>query len=110
MKIKGIISADRPCECCGNTNLEKLVVIERDDGSLYYVGSTCAGYVVLGKKSRKNASIVTTYARAHQYAAKWVAVYGTSALVLRKIADAIRVRYCNCSVVGDEIVIPEPAN
>mgnify|MGYP003647992133 FL=1 len=98
--IKGIISAERPCECCGNTNLEKNVVLERlENGELMYVGTSCAGELMLGKKTSKNTKRIASEAAAHNYANKWVAKYGSSEDVLQKIASAIRARYCPAHVV-----------
>lgn len=103
-KVKGIVSAERPCECCGNKNLEKNVVLEDSDGNLMYVGTTCAGYLVRGKKTRKNGQLILDEAKAHEYAAKWIGVHGDSEEVLQKIASAIRTHYCPCWVVKGEIV------
>jgi ribosome-binding protein aMBF1 (putative translation factor) len=93
MKIKGIVSADRPCELCGNTRVERLVVIEKDDGSMIRVGSTCAGYMIHGKKSRKNGEAVNVKARAAQLAADLMDKHGTDSATLRKIARAVFNRY-----------------
>lgn len=103
--IKGIISAERPCECCGNNNLEKNVVLESSDGVLMYVGTSCAGKLVYGKKSSRNTTLVTREADAREYAAKWVAVYGTTDAVLQKIASAIRTRFCPATVQNGAILI-----
>ena len=106
MKLKGIISAERPCECCGNNNLEKNVVFEREDGSLYYVGTTCAGYIVHGKKNRKNGKLVEQEALAHNYAQKWIAKYGTdNPQVMENIVSQIRVRYCPATIVDGRLLI-----
>ena len=105
-KIKGIISAERPCECCGNKNLEKNVVLERiESGELMYVGTTCAGYLMLGKKTRKNGELVAKEADAHEYAKKWTGIHGTTETVLQKIASAIRVHFCPATVYHGELLI-----
>ena len=104
-KIKGIISAERPCECCGNKNLEKNVVLEhKETGELMYVGTTCACYLVRGQKSAKNGKLIELEAKAHEYIAKWTGVHGTEDHVLQKIADAVRVHYCPAWVVDGRVV------
>ena len=105
-RIKGIISADRACESCGNTNLKKNVILEDvADGSLLYVGTTCAGYLLLGDKTRKNASIALDYANGAAYAAKWTAIHGTAPATLRLIAEGTRARFCPCEVVDGAVVV-----
>jgi len=105
-KVKGIISAERPCELCGNTNLERNVVLEnKETGEIKYVGTTCAGYMIYGRKSAKHSRLVTMEANAHEYATKWTEVHGTSEKVLHKIADAIRVHYCPATVWHGELLI-----
>jgi hypothetical protein len=64
--IKGIISAERPCECCGNTNLTKNVVIDRD-GVLMYVGTSCAAKMMYGNKKSGTQKTVSELA-------KWVSI------------------------------------
>ena len=69
--IKGIISAERPCECCGNKKLEKNVILERD-GELMYVGTSCAANLVYGNKksgTQKNISELAKWASIGQ---KWI--------------------------------------
>jgi hypothetical protein len=106
MKIKGIISAERPCELCGNKQLEKNVVLENaDTGELLYVGTTCAGYLVHGKKTAKNSKLIADEAAAIGYAAKWTKVHGNSEGVLQKIASAIRVHFCPATVHHGELLI-----
>lgn len=57
-KIKGIVSAERACECCGNNNLERNVVLADEAGRLMYVGSDCAGKLVHGVKKAGNTKLV----------------------------------------------------
>ena len=106
-KIKGVISAERPCECCGNKNLEKNVVLENNEtGELLYVGTTCAGYLVLGKKSSKNTKLIAQEAKAHEYAQKWIAKYGTEdKQILENIASRIRTHYCPATVWHGQLLI-----
>lgn len=68
--IKGIISAERPCECCGNKNLEKNVVLERD-GELLYVGTSCAAKLMYGNKKSGNVKTVSELAKWAATARKW---------------------------------------
>jgi len=99
MNIKGIISADRPCEACGNTNVERLVVLENDNGELVRVGSTCAGYMLLGKKNRKNGSIVLDKAKAAQLAVDLMDKHGTEPAMLKRIAQAVWNRHGYCTEI-----------
>jgi len=102
--VKGIISAERPCECCGNKNLEKNVVLEdKETGSLMYVGTTCAGYLVRGQKTAKNGKLIELEAKAQDYIAKWTGIHGTSPDVLNKIANGVRVHFCPCWVIDGQI-------
>lgn len=103
--IKGIVSAERPCECCGNKNLERNVILCDESQNLMYVGATCAAYLLHGTKNRKQVKLVENEARARAYADKWTEVYGTSASVLERIADRIRVHYCPAYVSNNTLVI-----
>jgi len=93
MRIKGIISADRPCELCGNTNVERLVVIENDDGSLIRIGADCASQMMTGKRNRKAAKAIASKARAAQLATDLVEKHGTDSATLVRIRDAVFGRY-----------------
>ena len=104
--IKGIISAERPCECCGNRHLEKNVVLQHNEtGELKYVGTTCASYLLTGKNNRKESSLIGKEAEAHNYAEKWIGVYGDGQDVLQKIADVIRARFCPATVWNGRLLI-----
>ncbi len=72
-KILGIVSAERACECCGNSNLERNVVLEGEDGLVLYVGSDCAGKMVYGKKTASNGRGVAKTAEVMQKAAELLA-------------------------------------
>ncbi len=42
MKILAITDETTTCECCGKTNLKRVVVIEKDNGDVVRYGSDCA--------------------------------------------------------------------
>ena len=53
--VKATISAERPCEHCGNNRLEKNVILtDTRDGSTLYVGTDCAAQLLYGKKTAAN--------------------------------------------------------
>ena len=72
-KVLGVVSAERACECCGNRNLERNVVLQKESGELLYVGSDCAGKLVHGKKSASNGKAVLKVANVMQKAAEFLA-------------------------------------
>lgn len=72
-KVLGVVSAERACECCGNSNLERNVVLADSAGQLLYVGSDCAGKLVHGKKSASNGKAVLKVAEAMQKAMELLA-------------------------------------
>ena len=47
-KVLGTVGASRPCDCCGNTVLEKAVAILVDDCDVYEIGSVCASKAIFG--------------------------------------------------------------
>lgn len=104
-RVVGIEDSDGDrCECCGTPCPKRRIVL--DDGhATRRFGTSCAALAVLGKKSRRNASLVEAYAKAHSYAKKWINHYGNSPEVLSRIAAAISVRFCDAYVRDGELVI-----
>lgn len=51
-QVLGTISAERPCDCCGNTQLEKSVVLKDTDGQITHVGCDCACKLLNGRKGK----------------------------------------------------------
>lgn len=47
-KVLGTVGASRPCDCCGNTMLEKAVAILVDDCEVYEIGKVCASKAIFG--------------------------------------------------------------
>ena len=41
-KIIGTSSVSRPCDCCGNTILERVIVLEVDECDIIEIGAVCA--------------------------------------------------------------------
>ncbi len=72
-KVLGVVSAERACECCGNRNLERNVILQNEAGELLYVGSDCAGKLVHGKKSASNGKHVLKVATAMQKGSEMLA-------------------------------------
>ncbi len=67
-KVLGTVGASRPCDCCGNTVLEKAVAILVDDCDVYEIGSVCASKAIFG--SGRYARKVKSLAEAADAAAK----------------------------------------
>jgi len=106
MRILGIISADRPCELCGNTNVERLVVIEKEDGSIIRVGSDCASFMRTGKRNRKEAANITHKAKAIQLANDLLVKHGTEPAMCSRIQSAVFGRYgVPMDIVNGKVVV-----
>ncbi len=67
MKILAITDETDYCECCGKTNLKRVVVIERDNGDVVRYGTDCAGKTFRAKK----ADFVTAV-EIMTYVQKWL--------------------------------------
>ena len=54
-KVLGTVGASRPCDCCGNTILERAIVIEVEGVDVYEIGCVCAAKNIFGsgRSSRK---------------------------------------------------------
>jgi hypothetical protein len=91
--IKGIISAERACECCGNAQLERNVVLADESGSLIYVGSDCAGKLVHGAKKAANTKLVVKEAEFTNRCIELLATYSAA-----EVKEYIRRRTCNGQV------------
>lgn len=50
MKIIAITDETSTCECCGKMNLKKVIVMQKEDGSIVRYGTDCAAKAQ-GKKS-----------------------------------------------------------
>ncbi len=94
-KIKSIISAERACEVCGNTNLERNVILVNENGDLLYVGSDCAGKLVHGRKTASHTKRVVKVAevmkRAAELLAKGQSIQDVESYVWTRLGDAT---YC----------------
>jgi hypothetical protein len=77
IKILGINDDVTTCECCGRTNLKKTVVLETDSGEKHY-GTQCAATALMGNRKAGTVKILTTQARAVEYARKWLAAGRTA--------------------------------
>ncbi len=110
--VKGIISAERPCECCGNSNLQKNVVIERD-GVLMYVGTSCAAKMIYGNQKPGTQKTVSELAKWVSIAQKWFSCGHSFDVVLSALraktgyaidtdGDSIRfLSRTDCSVIAE---------
>jgi hypothetical protein len=67
-RILGTVGASRPCDCCGNSVLEKAVAILVDDCDVYEIGSVCASKAIFG--NARNAAKVKRLAAEADSAAK----------------------------------------
>lgn len=72
-RVLGIVSAERACECCGNSNLERNVILCNESGEKLYVGSDCAAQLLYGRKSKGNSQSVVKLATVAQKACEFLA-------------------------------------
>lgn len=69
-KVLEINSETSVCECCGKSNLKRVVVIEKDNGEIVRYGTDCAAKAMLVKKS-DTAALVDL----QLYVKKWASKY-----------------------------------
>jgi len=99
-KVLGITDEKNVCECCGKINLKCTVALDSDsDTGIVYYGRDCAAKAIYGNKKSSAVKTVESLAMAIEYAKKWLP---TRSAVL--VANAIRVRFCDCSAIGDAVV------
>lgn len=103
-KILGINDDVTTCECCGRSNLKATVVLESSDGSMVHYGKDCAARTLTGDNKAADVKSVESLARGIEYARKWLNHTPKHTAVI--VANAIRVRFCGCSVVGDSLSFP----
>ena len=85
-KILGINDDTHTCELCGKTNLKKVVVLENSETfEEKRVGCDCAGYLICGRKNRKNTAIATARASIISLARKWLAAGRSPACVVQGV-------------------------
>ena len=80
-KIVGISDEVTVCGCCGKTGLKKTVVFDAGDHYVY-MGTDCAGMVMLGTKTAKNTKIITTQAAAASYAQNLLKQYTVDQVIM----------------------------
>lgn len=102
LKILGITDEKLECECCGKTNLKCTVALELEEGGVVYYGRDCAAKALMGNNKPASVKTVESLANAIEYARKWLGA--TPAHTALVVANAIRVRFCGCSAVGNTIV------
>ena len=103
-KVLGINDDVTTCECCGRSNLKATVVLESADGSMVHFGKDCAARVMTGDNKSSAVKSIESLARCIAYARRWL--NHTPAHTAAVVANAIRVRFCGCSVVGDSLSFP----
>lgn len=102
MKILGINDDVTTCECCGRTNLKSTVVIEIDDEAVVHFGRDCAAKKLMGSNKSGNVKAVDSLARGIAYGREWL--NKTPRHTATVVANAIRVRFAPCHVVGETLV------
>ena len=65
-KVLGVNSDTSICECCGKTNLKRVVVLELNNGQIVRYGTTCAS-----KKFRGTKADIGAIVEYQNYIAKW---------------------------------------
>jgi hypothetical protein len=96
--IKGIIGAERACECCGNKNLERNVVLADESGELLYVGADCAGKLLHGTKRASNTKQVTAEAEFVNKFKELLTRYSAA-----EVTQYISQRTCNGQLFRDRL-------
>ncbi len=99
IRVLGINDDVTTCECCGRQNLKSTVVLEIDEVSVVHFGRDCAARKLLGSNSRGNVVAVEHLALAIEYARVWL--HHTPNHTADVVANAIRVRFAPCHVVGE---------
>lgn len=100
-KILGINDDVTTCECCGRSNLKATVVMESVDGSVVHFGRDCAARVTTGDNKPSAVKSIESLARGIAYARRWL--NHTPAHTAAVVANAVRVRFCGCSAVGESV-------
>jgi hypothetical protein len=88
-RILGTVGASRPCDCCGNSILEKAVAVLVDDCDVFEIGCVCASKAIFGT-ARSSAKIKRLASEADH--AEKMAVKSDA-----KSAAARMVHSCECS-------------
>src|SRR5688572_10141384 len=79
MKILAITDETSTCECCGKTNLKKVVVLQKEDGSVVRYGTDCAARAQ-GRKSNAVKVEVETAELVQRMLAKFAPEVAVKAL------------------------------
>lgn len=99
MKIIAITDETSTCECCGKTNLKKVIVMQTEDGSIVRYGTDCAAKAQ-GKKSAAVKVEVETAELAQRMLAKFTPELAIKALHNRGYMGAMLV---NNTIVFKEV-------
>lgn len=67
MKVLGINDETSVCECCGKTNLKRVVVIELDNGAIVRYGTDCASMTFRSQKANFSSLV-----DLRNYVQKWL--------------------------------------
>ena len=98
-RILGTIGASRPCDCCGNSVLEKAVAVLVDECDVYEIGCVCASKAIFG--NGRNAAKVARLAAEADAAAKASLRADVRSTAFRMVhvleTDAARFRGCAAS-------------
>lgn len=96
MKILGITDETTTCECCGKTNLKKVVVMQNEAGNILRYGTDCAARAQ-GKKSSLVKAEVETAELAQRLLGKF-----TPELALKAMHNR---GFCGAQLIGNRMVI-----
>lgn len=70
-KILGITDDQTTCDCCGKTNLKRVVALEIE-GQVVKFGTTCAARALIARGSDVTTASLTVEVEAVAYAQKWL--------------------------------------
>lgn len=77
MQFVAITDETHVCDCCGKTNLKRVVVLKTEDGEYVRYGTTCASRV-LGKAAKTTCTALVDY---KTYVDKWIIKYSPEIVV-----------------------------
>lgn len=72
IKVLGINSDTSTCECCGKTNLKKVVTLQFEDGRILSYGTTCAAKALRKNGQQISKSAIDDEYQAIAYIQKWI--------------------------------------
>lgn len=70
-RVMGTTDITDTCEVCGKKHLKKVVVLRDSEGNDINAGTTCASYLMIGRKDKKLSIQLDRQAKAIDSAKRW---------------------------------------